>query len=304
MKNTFLYIATVILWGSSWISIKFQLEEVAIETALFHRFLLAAGLMLIFCVLFKLPMRFSLRNHGFIFLLSLLNFSFNYFVVYRALNYLSSGTASVAFTTMVLMNLLNVRIFFGKKIEPKSYAGAAMGIVGVGYLFWGDLSTLSLNSDTTIGLILTLIAAYIASLGNMISIRNSDAKLPVLQVNALCMAYGCLIIFLVTLISGHELFPTVSPTYISLSIYMSVFATVFGFAAYYVLLKSIGPEKASYAIVLFPVVAVSLGLFFDETDWSEPLAYGMGLTLLGNAVVLTNFSRIRELYSRIRYRQI
>ena len=44
-------------------------------------------------------------------------------------------------------------------------------------------------------------------------------------------------------------------------LYLSTFGTVIAFACYFVLLKNIGPEKASYVIVLFPLVAVVLSTY-------------------------------------------
>ncbi len=43
MSNWFLYLVTVLVWGSTWIAIEFQLGTVAPEVSIFYRYLLAAG---------------------------------------------------------------------------------------------------------------------------------------------------------------------------------------------------------------------------------------------------------------------
>lgn len=45
MSNRFLYVATVLIWGSTWIAIEFQLGTVAPEISVFYRYLLASALL-------------------------------------------------------------------------------------------------------------------------------------------------------------------------------------------------------------------------------------------------------------------
>ena len=78
MQNFLLYLVTVLIWGSTWFAIEFQLGEVAIEVSLAYRFILSAMLMWLFCWWRRLPMRFSAKDHGFIALLALFNFALNY----------------------------------------------------------------------------------------------------------------------------------------------------------------------------------------------------------------------------------
>ena len=116
MKNSFLYIITVLIWGSTWFAIEFQLGDVAVEVSLFYRFGLAALIMWGYCLTKKIPLTFSLKNHGYIILLGVGNFSANYAILYYAQNYLTSAMTSIAFSTLLLMNIVNTRIFFGKPI--------------------------------------------------------------------------------------------------------------------------------------------------------------------------------------------
>ena len=113
MKNMLLYLVTVLIWGSTWFAIEFQLGEVAIEVSLLYRFAIAAALMWLFCWWRKLNMHFTLRQHGFIFLLASLNFALNFLFIYQAQQYLTSAMTAIAFTTMLLMNIVNTRLFFG-----------------------------------------------------------------------------------------------------------------------------------------------------------------------------------------------
>ena len=67
-----------------------------------------------FVLVKKLPMQYSLRDHGFFALLALFNFGLNYLVLYWAQNYLTSAMASIAFSMLLLMNIINTPLVFRK----------------------------------------------------------------------------------------------------------------------------------------------------------------------------------------------
>lgn len=295
MKNALLYLVTVLIWGSTWFAIEFQLGEVAVEVSLTYRFVLSALLMWLFCWWRRLPMRFSAKDHGFIALLALFNFALNYILIYQAQQYLTSAMTAIAFTTMLLMNIINTRLFFGKPVAKRIYFGALMGIAGIVVLFYPDLDGLDFTNASLIGLVLVLGSALSASLGNMASVRNSRAGLPITQVNAWGMLYGAIGLTVLVLISGTPFTFSTSPAFIISLLYLAVFGSVIAFATYFALLKGMGPEKASYTIVLFPLVAVVLSTMFEDFVWSSYTFSGFALVLLGNALVLTPFAKIKAL---------
>lgn len=298
MQNILLYLITVLIWGSTWFAIEFQLGEVAVEASLTYRFALSALLMWGYCLWRRLPMRFNAKDHGFIALLALFNFALNYILIYQAQQYLTSAMTAIAFTTMLLMNIVNTRLFFGKPVAKRIYFGALMGIAGIVVLFWPDLDGLDLTNASLIGLILVLGSALSASLGNMASVRNSRAGLPITQVNAWGMLYGTIMLAVMMGISGTSFTFSTQPAYIISLLYLAVFGSVIAFATYFALLKGMGPEKASYTIVLFPLVAVVLSTLFEDFVWTSYTFYGFALVLLGNALVLTPFAKIKALLAK------
>ncbi len=60
MSNSFLYLITVLIWGSTWIAINYQLGDVAPEASVSYRFLLAAIILFVFAKAKRLPMLFFL----------------------------------------------------------------------------------------------------------------------------------------------------------------------------------------------------------------------------------------------------
>lgn len=206
--------------------------------------------------------------------------------------------SSIAFSTMLLMNIVNTRLFFGTKITIKTYVGAALGILGITALFWDDLSVAVDGSNTLWGLGLVITGALIASLGNMASVRNSRANMNIFAVNAWGMLYGTIILTLLVLVSDAEFSFSMQPSYVASLLYLAIFGTVIAFATYYVLLNDMGPAKASYVIVLFPIVAVVLSSIFEDFTWTDNTFIGFALVLLGNAIILTPNNSLRRLSLR------
>lgn len=298
MKNSFLYILTVLVWGSTWLAIEYQLGEVSIDVSLIYRIALAGLVMWAYCWWFKVPLSFSKRDHAYIGLLAILNFSINYLLIYWSQEYLTSAMTSIAFSSMLLMNIINTSLFFGHKIKPRVYIGALLGIIGIVLLFYDDLVKQASTDSSLFGLALVLGAALSASLGNMVSIRNSKHGMNILAVNTWGLLYATIVLLAIALLSGSEFAIPSKPSYLYSLLYLSVFGTVIAFATYYLLLRDIGPEKASYTIVLFPIVSVVLSSLFEGLVLSNNMLIGVGFVLLGNLVLLTPVDRVFGFFRR------
>jgi drug/metabolite transporter (DMT)-like permease len=295
MKNTFLYITTVLIWGSTWFAIEFQLGHVAVEVSLIYRFGLAAILILAISKLRGLNLSFTIGQHVYIALLGLLNFCLNYFVLYEAQNYLTSAMTSIGFSMLLLVNIINTRLFFGKKITTKTYLGAALGVSGIIVLFWPELVNYQNSASSVYGLALVMLGVIFASLGNMISVRNSKENYPVFQTSGWGMLYGTVFLAMIAWYNGAQFTISFESDYLLSLAYLAIFGTVIAFYSYFYLLKSIGPEKASYSIVMFPVVAVVISSAYEGFEWTTFTIYGFCLVATGNLLMLIPLKNLRRL---------
>jgi drug/metabolite transporter (DMT)-like permease len=298
MYNAFLYLITVLIWGSTWLAIKFQLGVVAPELSIAYRFGLAASILIIFSLVRRLPLRFDIKSHGFFVLQGLLLFSLNYVLVYLAEGYLTSGLVAIIFSLIIIFNVIFGAIFLGNPIRTRVMIGAVFGLAGLAFVFWPELSSFSLSSLQILGLIMAFIATISASLGNVVSARNQRHDLPVIQTNAYGMLYGALFMLILAFFRGAQLEFDTSPGYIVSLIYLAVFGSVIAFGSYLTLLGRIGLDRAAYVTVLFPVIALLLSTIFEDLQWGVPQLLGVVLILLGNAVVLTKKGEIISLRKR------
>ena len=81
------------------------------------------------------------------------------------------------------------------------------------------------------GLLLGILATYLASLGNIASAYNQRLGLPVVETNALGMAYGGLFTLLLALALGVELDMDYRAPYVLSLLYLSVFGSIVGLGA-------------------------------------------------------------------------
>ena len=108
----------------------------------------------------------------------------------------------------------------------------------------------------------------------------------VLPTNAVAMAYSALFVALYIAATGKPVTFDVSPVYMGALAYLVVFATVIAFGCFLTLLGRIGADRAAYAMVLQPVVALVISTAVEGFRWGWPAALGVALVLAGNAIVL------------------
>ena len=293
MNNKLLYFVTVGIWGSTWIAIKFQLGTVAPEVSVVYRFALAAALMIGFSLLRKLSLRFSWREHLFIAAQGLFLFCLNYILVYLAEGLLTSGLIAMIFSLVIVFNTALGALFLGNPVRVRVLVGAVFGIGGLVMVFWREVDSFDLSNAATLGLIMGLVATLSASIGNIISARNQRSKLPVVQTNAFGMAYGAGFTFLFAISRGAEFTFDLSFSYLASLLFLALFGSITAFWAYLTLLGRIGPDRAAYVTVLFPVVALAISTAVEGLQWTALSLSGVALVLIGNVIVLTRLGNLR-----------
>jgi drug/metabolite transporter (DMT)-like permease len=286
MSNAFLYAITVLVWGSTWLAIEFQLGVVAPEVSIVYRYAGASLLLFAWSRIRGLRLAFGLRQHARFLLLGLLLFGLNYVLAYRAQLHISSALTAIAFSTILWMNIVNARLFFGVRAGRRVLFGALLGVAGIFTLFAPQISELALSDTVFYGSMLAVVGALIASLGNMVSQAAQKAGLPVIQSNAWGMLYGTVITGLVAVYQGHDFVFDWSAPYRGSLLYLTVFGSIVAFGAYLTLLGRIGAHKAGYAMVMFPVVALILSALFEDLEIDATIVVGTLLVLAGNLFVL------------------
>jgi drug/metabolite transporter (DMT)-like permease len=212
-------------------------------------------------------------------------FCINFMCFLHASQWIPSGLVAVVFSTATLWNALNARVFFGQRIARNVLMGGALGLFGLGLLFWPELVSHRASPQTLLGLGLALLGTLCFSAGNMLSSLQQKAGLKPLTTNAWGMAYGAVMLSVYCLFQGIPFEMEWNTRYVGSLLYLVIPGSVIGFTAYLTLVGRMGPERAAYCTVLFPVVALNVSAFVEGYQWTAPALAGLVLVMLGNVLV-------------------
>jgi drug/metabolite transporter (DMT)-like permease len=294
MSNLVLFSLVVLIWGSTWIAITFQLGEVDPLISIGYRFTLAVLLLGLWCWWKKLPLKLPVHIHVKMAAVGLSLYTLDYSLLYASQQYIISALVALASSCIIYMNVLQRRIFLGKAFRSEVIIGATLGLVGLALIFYPEFEQVKADHLLLLGIALAMGSFYFASLGNVISERILDHGTPVVQMNFWAMAYSLIFIYGAAWFKGAVfVFPSQVEYYISL-VYLAVFGSVLAFGAYMKLLKQIGSDKASFVVLVYPLVALFISTLFEGYQWHLESIAGVVIILLGNTIAMNKLPKFNK----------
>lgn len=280
--NAFLYVLVVLIWGTTWIALKWQLGPVPIALSIAYRFGLAALLLFAWLVWRRQLVVPRGKALGWVLAQGLCLFCLNFVCFLNASQTVASGLVAVVFSSAALWNALLARVVHGRAIAPQVMAGGALGLGGLVLLFWPEISA---GHASAAGLAWALGGTLCFSTGNLLSAALQGQGLKPVQTNAWGMAVGTAILTIYALLAGLPFAFDVSARYVGALLYLAIPGSVIGFTAYLTLVGRLGPERAAYSTVLFPVVALNVSAWVEGYVWTAPALVGLLLVMAGNVLV-------------------
>lgn len=280
------FIACVLIWGSTWYGIEFQLGVVAKEWSVVYRFALAAILLQAWCRMRGLKADFGKKGHILAAGTGVFLFGLNYLLMYSGTEYLTSGLVAVAFSMLSLMNIISARIFLKIPVQLPILGAAVLGIIGLTLVFSHEIAEFNFADGTVVGLAFCISGTVIASFGNTIAASEPAKAFPILPFTALGLSYSMLFNLAVALASGEPVaFDARAPYVISL-LYLTIVGTIIAFTVYLWLISQIGVARAGYISVVMPLVALTISTIFEGFEWSAAALAGLSLIIVGNALMV------------------
>ncbi|CAG1017342.1 hypothetical protein BURC_01987 [Burkholderiaceae bacterium] len=293
MTSVWLYLLTVLIWGTTWIALKWQIGIVPIPWSIAYRFWLAAAVLLLWLA-WRRQWRWPSRRVAPLLLCQgLCLFCLNFVCFLYASQWIASGLVAVCFSTAPLWNAVNGRLLQNKPLAPQVLLGGALGLAGLMLLFGGELARDWDRPQTFWGLGLALAGTCCFSLGNLLSGAMQKLGQTPLQTNAWAMLVGASVIALYALVAGEPMRFDSSPRYVGAWLYLAIPGSVIGFTAYLTLVGRLGADRAAYCTVLFPVVALNVSAWLEDYVWTWPALLGLTLVAMGNVAVFWRGRRPR-----------
>lgn len=292
--NAFLYLITVLIWGSTWIAIKWQLGVVPAPVSIAYRFWIAAAVLLLILVAMRKQVHPPREAWRYLVAQGVALFCCNFLCFYYASQWVPSGLIAVVFSTAPLWNSINGRIFLGRAIQPQVIVGALLGLAGIVMLFLPQMSGHWSDGAMLRGLGLAFLGTLFFSTGNLLSSRMQSLGLTPWLTNTWAMFIGAAVLTLIGVMLGMPFTLDASPLYIGSLLYLAVPGSVIGFTAYLMLVGRLGPERAAYCTVLFPVVALSISTVYEGYVWSLMAFVGLACVLGGNLLAFMPVRRVAK----------
>ncbi|KAF7600118.1 MAG: hypothetical protein CGU29_05270 [Candidatus Dactylopiibacterium carminicum] len=179
LSNRMLYVCICLIWGSTWMAITFQFGTVDPSASVAYRFCLAGLILLAWSAWRGEGWRLPVQALRWAALQGVLLFGISYSLTYEAERHIASGLMAVLNSSMLLFNLIGMRIAFGRRLDARSLTGAGLGCLGIVLVFWPELGSID-DPSAWLGVAFGLAAGLLASMGNLVAQRNHEARLPLL----------------------------------------------------------------------------------------------------------------------------
>ncbi|MDM5177321.1 EamA family transporter [Massilia sp. DJPM01] len=280
--NIFLYFLTVAIWGTTWIAITFQLGVVPAPVSIAYRFWIASAVLMLFLIATRKPIWPPRSAWRYLLAQGLALFCCNFLCFYYASQWVPSGLVAVVFSTAPIWNAINGRVFMGRPIRRQVVGGALLGLAGIALLFLPQMRGHWNDSGMLFGLALALLGTVCFSTGNLLSSRMQALGLTPWLTNTWAMLIGATILGGGAWLLKMPFALEPSMRYATSLLYLAIPGSVVGFTAYLLLVGRIGPDRAAYSTVLFPVVALSVSTVLEGYQWSALAVCGLLLVLGGN----------------------
>ena len=226
----------------------------------------------------RLPFAIHIR----IAVLSLFLFSCNFTMFYYGGLGVSSGLLAVVFSTASLMVLIIKSSIDREWPEFQLVIAVIFGISGVSLIFLPEFGN---GHAPLISLVFCLIGTLIFSLGNILSGRLQSKKISVITANSWGMLYGAAFLAMISLLRGHSFMILPTWKYLGGLAWLSIISTVVAFTCYLTLVGRIGPGRASYITVIFPVMALFISQRAEAYEWTVFSVIGLILVIAGNTIM-------------------
>ncbi len=287
IKLALAFVAIYVIWGSTYLAIRYAVETIPPLVAAGIRHSIAGGIMLTWA--WWRGFRPTRQQWAAGFALGALFFLIGHGTLHWAEQYVGSGLAALLIATEPMFILVLGWMMGQQKISPLSALGLGLGVVGVAMLTGAELTV---KGSSLVGLLAVLLGSLSWSLGVVISPR---LKLPsdALGRTALPTICGAVMLLIAAGVTG-EFQQTHWSSITMRSVfglgYLITFGSVVAFTAYTWLLQRVPPALVATHTYANPVVAVILGWLLAH----EPLSMRVVLAsvaILGAIVLIRRGER-------------
>lgn len=282
--NYLMYLFCMFIWGLNFIAVKIQGDSLPLEVALLYRSLIAFSLFgVMFIFIFK-KLKLNNTNWFTIIGFGLCNFTISYLLLYYGTFYSSAAIVTLIFSMKAILTPIFISMVFKRKISNRIYIGGGLGVVSVVVTLYPDLN--SLTNEFIIGVAFALLGTIITSIGDVLSLYNSESKVHPVLSNTIGMLSAVIFLLIYTSFKGYRYsFPLELNFWFGL-LYLSILASFLAWFFYLKLINNIGAAESGYMVAMFPAIGGIASVIMGETHLSINLVVGIILACMGAYLAL------------------
>jgi len=286
------FICIYFFWGSTYLAIRYGLNELPPVVMASTRFLISGSILLVLCAIRRMRMWPTLREFGVLAIIGVLMLGCGNTAVLWSELYLSTGLAALLVAGIPLFAAL-IEMFLpnGEGLPSRGWMGIIIGFIGLAFLVSPSLRN-SFHGDSRqiIATGIILAGAFCWTAGSVIS-RRSTIHISGFAAAGWQMLFGGIFNTAIMFSAGGYRGSHWDIEAWSSIFYLVIFGSLTGYTAYIYLLNHVAVSKVTTYAYVNPVIAVILGAIFIHERFVTAEYIGMASILL--AVFLVTSSKLK-----------
>lgn len=282
-----LFVMVSLTWGTTWLAMRIAVETIPPVFATGMRFVFASPFLISIALLTKTPLLFPSGQRLFQLIVCVFYFAMPFSLMIYGEKFVSSGLASVIFSSMPVAVLIASVLFLHEKTNLIQISGLTLSLVSLVSILYEESDS---GMESHWRGVIALVCAVVIHAIIYTQCKKRSCSVSVITFNALpCFCAG-VILSVVGWFSEKPQIINFSLHSILSTLYLGIFAGVFGILCYFLLQSKANAFQASLVFLIFPLIAVTLESYIYGGAISShsmllliPLVIGIFITIFSQS---------------------
>lgn len=286
------FIILCIIWGTTWLAIKFSLEGIPPFLGAALRFAVATFLLFAYAKISKAQLKLNKVDFKNVLVSAILLYPVDYGLIYWSEQHLSAGVTAIFFATFPLfMSIFSNFLFKNESFNRWKFSGVVVGFGGVVLIFYEQLLQTDYQLMAIIAVMAVIVSAAAAAISTLI-VKKHLNHIPTVPLTLHQMLWGLITLFVISFLIGETTSITINIKVGGAVLYLGMVGSATAFVLYYWLLKKLSAITLSFIIYITPIVAIIADwIVFGETI---ALKTFVGMLLIFGGVALSQKGNIKR----------
>jgi drug/metabolite transporter (DMT)-like permease len=264
-------------WGIPYLLMKVAVRDIPPTVIVCGRVLIGAAILIPIAIHQKVLMD-AIRGWRYVLPYAIFEMMIPWILITNAEKKISSGLAGLLIATVPIWSTIFASMSGDKTVwHSKRLVGLVVGFVGLIGLV-GYESIIGSSDPLSIAMMLVTAMSYSFAV-NMISQKLPDVS--GIAINGLAMVFTAVAYLPLMILQFPEINTVSTESALSLII-LGVFSTALAFISFFIVLKEIGPARASIGTYVNTAVAVVLGVLILSEPLTPGMIVGLPLVMIGS----------------------